>query len=586
MAYFCLIKRLLVVPALLLLLTACGGGGGGGDNNSPPPPAAEYTIGAVAEPAGSGQVDGSGTYRDGSAFTLTASPEPGYVFYRWEENDEPVAGADGVQLSGTATGNRTFTAVFLPAHLELTPANHELRVGGQIRLIARLVAGSQQLVNVSEGAEWSVQDETVIAVDDTGLVTALGEGESLVTAAFGSRVASASVRVLPDLMTGLRFEPVEVTLTVGESYLPVLWADYDSGGSVQIAAGEVEEWLPSSPAMVSVAANGEITANAVGEAEVTARLAGQTATLRVTVEDATLTVLTVTASEPGPLELVVGQQVQLTATGTYTPDTTGPRDLTDRVTWQINAPYLSVSDNGLATAVQAGEVNVTATFEDVTSDPLAVQIEEDLLAPSALVLAVEKDVLRWGSGSAPVADLSAEIRDGSDELLTHEAQVVYTINSGPLTFDGGATEVTLTAGNGQSSLQATATGTGQASITARIPGTSLRVQKQVFVVSSLEEVIMPVRTSSTEDGGRLRISFGLANPSGLDIPVVELRVSAGGGEAVLTPDSEGLNRLPFAEVPAYGIVRQGLLFDQGATGVTATYTLKDPETGEILEIDL
>lgn len=585
MAYFCLIKRLLVVPALLLLLTACGGGGGGGDNNSPPPPAAEYTIGAVAEPAGSGQVDGSGTYRDGSAFTLTASPEPGYVFYRWEENDEPVAGADGVQLSGTATGNRTFTAVFLPAHLELTPANHELRVGGQVRLIARLMAGSQQLVDVSEGAEWSVQDETVIAVDDTGLVTALGEGESLVTAAFGSRVASASVRVLPDLISGLRFEPAEITLTVGESYQPVLWADYDSGSSVRIAADEVEEWLPSSPAMVSVAANGEITANAVGEAELTARLAGQTATLSVTVEDAPLVGLTVTA--PGLLELVVGQQVQFTATGNYA---TGPRDLTERVTWQLSAPYLSVSgshpDYGLATAVQAGEVNVTATYEDVTSDPLTVQIEDDLLAPAALALTVEKDVLRWGIGSAPVADLSTEIRDGYDELLTREAQVIYTINSGPLTFDGGAAEVTLTAGNGQSSLQATATGTGQASITARVPGTSLRMQKQVFVVSSLKELIMPVRASSTEDDERLRISFGLANPSGLVIPVVELRVSAGGREAVLTPDSEGDNRLPFAEVPAHGIVRQGLLFDQGTTGVTATYTLKDPETGEILEIDL
>ena len=48
----------------------------------------EYEVTAEADPAGAGNITGSGTYQEGEEVTLTAEPEEGYLFDYWSVDVE------------------------------------------------------------------------------------------------------------------------------------------------------------------------------------------------------------------------------------------------------------------------------------------------------------------------------------------------------------------------------------------------------------------------------------------------------------------------------------------------------------------
>ncbi len=74
----------------------------------------------------------------------------------------------------------------------------------------------------------------------------------------------------------------------------------------------------------------------------------------------TISAITVNGPTPG-----VGTTAQFTATATFADGTT--RDVTSIATWQTTNPQEAiVSTTGVVTAVSAGSVTVTATYQNVT----------------------------------------------------------------------------------------------------------------------------------------------------------------------------------------------------------------------------
>ena len=69
------------------------------------------SISATVDPAGSGTVTGTGSYRIGASCTLTATPATNYTFTNWTENGQVVPGA-GASYTFTVTDNRTLQANF------------------------------------------------------------------------------------------------------------------------------------------------------------------------------------------------------------------------------------------------------------------------------------------------------------------------------------------------------------------------------------------------------------------------------------------------------------------------------------------
>ena len=71
----------------------------------------QYTVNVSASPENYGTVTGGGTYDEGAAVTVTATPKDGYIFTGWQENGEKVENA-GASYTFTASADRTLTAVF------------------------------------------------------------------------------------------------------------------------------------------------------------------------------------------------------------------------------------------------------------------------------------------------------------------------------------------------------------------------------------------------------------------------------------------------------------------------------------------
>lgn len=67
----------------------------------------QYTITVNSANPSMGSVTGGGTYGDGSTVTLTATPNNGYAFARWREDNN----TDNPRTI-TVTGDRTYTAIF------------------------------------------------------------------------------------------------------------------------------------------------------------------------------------------------------------------------------------------------------------------------------------------------------------------------------------------------------------------------------------------------------------------------------------------------------------------------------------------
>lgn len=80
-----------------------------------------YTVSATANPAGSGFVEGQGTYAQGSTCTLSATPNGNYSFEKWVKDGTQVS--TNPSYSFTVTSNANCAAYFVPTYTITATAN-------------------------------------------------------------------------------------------------------------------------------------------------------------------------------------------------------------------------------------------------------------------------------------------------------------------------------------------------------------------------------------------------------------------------------------------------------------------------------
>src|SRR5262249_28387294 len=84
--------------------------------------------------------------------------------------------------------------------------------------------------------------------------------------------------------------------------------------------------------------------------------------ISLSVPPASLKSIAITAANP---DIIVNQTEQLTATGTYTDNST--KDLTSSVTWSSsNSALAAISSGGTLTAKSSGKVTITASINSVS----------------------------------------------------------------------------------------------------------------------------------------------------------------------------------------------------------------------------
>lgn len=196
-----------------------------------------------------------------------------------------------------------------------------------------------------KSVSWSSSDATVASVNQNGKVTALKSGNVTITAKAGEKTATCSVTITTPVES-VSLDRTSVNLVEGQTTTLVATINPNDADEKTI------EWTTSN-ASVAMISNGVVTAIAEGNAVVTAKAGGKSATCSVTVEKS-IAVTSVTLNKTS-LNLKKGQSETLTAT-------VKPDNATDKsVIWSSgDATIASVDQNGKVTAQKIGNVIITA----------------------------------------------------------------------------------------------------------------------------------------------------------------------------------------------------------------------------------
>ncbi len=367
--------------------------------------------------------------------------------FTWSTDDaavatvDPATGLATAGATGVATimavaegvaGSATVTVALGGLTVEIAPTSATIPAVGMARQFTATARDGDGTVIDDATFAWSTDDPAVATVNDAGLVTAVAEGSTVVSAETGGVTASADLQVT--VVTTIEVSPASATLlAIGASQAFSAVARDANGDPV---AGVAFAWSSTDPAVASVdPASGVATALTNGTTTITATsgaasgsatltIAQSAASLDVTPESATLTAL--------------GATQQFTAVAL---DANG-NPVTVDAAWSSSSTGVATIDpaTGLATAVATGEATITAQAGGLSA---TVQL---IVAPGGLTVEVTPTSATLTALGA-TQQFTAVARDGNGAVLsgatfgwvTRDAAVLSVDETGLATAVGEGT---------------------------------------------------------------------------------------------------------------------------------------------------
>jgi len=180
-------------------------------------------------------------------------------------------GVTGASSGGNGGGGSSASV----ASVTISPSNIALEVGDVIQLTATVLDSAGN--TLSRTVTWSTDNSAVATVTETGLVTALASGWTLVSASAGGRQGAGSLSVTNKVAT-ISITGSSSINVAGTSQLVA--TAYTATG---IVVSVTFTWASSNTAVATVSSTGLVTGVAEGTANITAIAKGVTGTLPVTV---------------------------------------------------------------------------------------------------------------------------------------------------------------------------------------------------------------------------------------------------------------------------------------------------------------
>lgn len=399
------------------------------------------------------------SFSDGQTLDVTSQAT-------WSSSDEEVAKVAGGATSGVKSGQAKITARFGEetteatvsvraaslVSLALTPQRFSLPLGARTSLAVEATFEDGSSIDVTNDASWSTTNAAVGTVLDGGFFVTISEGTVTVRASFGGQTAQSTVTVTPATLVALTLQPDQTTLVAGRSEQLRAMASYLDGSTVEVTS--YASWLSNNSA-ASVSSSGVVRGNTKGQATVTATYLGVSATAQITVTDAELVAITVSAAQTST---PVGETIQLSAAASYSDGTTLPA--TNTVKWSVdNLGTATVSSSGLVTGRNPGQVVVTAQLEgragNISLDIVDAVVTGVTLSPAAVSLpkgtsATLEALAQYSDGTSRPVGAGATWSSNQTAIATVSGGVVRAVGSGAtlvrLGFQGftASVEVTVT----------------------------------------------------------------------------------------------------------------------------------------------
>jgi len=134
--------------------------------------------------------------------------------------------------------------------VDILGGNRELSIGAQQALSLQVVLADLTQQDKTKAAKWKSSDDSIVAVDKDGVITAKAAGKAKIVATIGDKAAEIEVTVKAEDVTGLAVEPATVYLATGNKQTIAISQIFKSGNKQEVDAAACE--LTSSSDAVTV----------------------------------------------------------------------------------------------------------------------------------------------------------------------------------------------------------------------------------------------------------------------------------------------------------------------------------------------
>lgn len=282
-------------------------------------------------------------------------------------------------------GTSAITVTAVPvASVQIVPSSPTLTVGQTLTVSALLFdAQGAPLSTAGRTIGWAVSQPAIATVGQTGLVTALSAGTTVLQATVEGAIAQTVVTVTGVPVATVTLSPTTASLNIGQTRAITATAKDAAGNTL---TGRPVSWSSNNISVATVSTtnttgSNTITAVGAGTATITANIGGIFGIASVTVTSVPIASLSVA---PPSSTLPQGSTLQLTVTAR---DASG-NVLTGRsFSYASSAPTIaSVSATGLVTAVAPGAATITVTPFGLTTPSTTASITVTLVPVASLVL--------------------------------------------------------------------------------------------------------------------------------------------------------------------------------------------------------
>ena len=387
------------------------------------------------------QYSAQGTFTDGSVQDLTSE-------VTWLSSDEGKALISNTEsLEGfaesIAVGSVTLTAVLgdiqqgtlltianaALSSIEIQPANQVLAKGtnAQIKALGYYTDGS--LIDLTSKVIWSSSDSAFIDLlsANNGTVTGLNQGSALVSATLEGISGLGNVTVTDATLQSIAISTAQTMVPSGITQKLTATGTYSDMSTKNLS--QQVTWKSDDVAKATVSNNGAesglLRALSPGQLTISASLGTLSDQINIDVTDPVLTSIQVSTTSA---QLNVSSSTQASAIASFSDSST--LDVSSQVNWlssDVNVASIgnTASDKGLVRGLSTGIVNISASFKEISSSSIPLEVTLDPNLPKALNLLVQPNIIFNDSNDAAQVNLtlvpSAEggvIADGTPITLT------------------------------------------------------------------------------------------------------------------------------------------------------------------------
>jgi len=492
----------------------------------------------------------------GATAKLTATVSPTGATNRkvtWSSNNTTVATVENGTVTAVSAGNAIITVTTEDgnhtARCEVVvtdpiPVSRVTLSQTKLPLLrgatAKLTATVSPADATNKKVRWS-SNNTAVAIVENGTIAAVSVGNTTITVTTedGNHTARCEVVVTAPVPAA------SVTLSQTELILR-------KGATAKLTATV----LPTDATNKKVRWSSNNTAVAIVESGTVAALSAGNATITVTTEDGNYTArCEVVVTDPIPVSGVSLSQTELSlvkgATATLTA-TVLPSDATNqKVTWHSTNTAVAIVENGIVTAVSAGNATITVTTEDGNHTARC----EVTVTVSATGVTLSKTELSLVKGATATLTATVAPSDATNKKITWSSTntSVATVENGTVTavFAGNAT-ITVTTEDGNH------TATCEVTVTVPVTGVTLSQTELSLVkgaTATLSATVVPA------DATNKKVTWSSTNTA---VATVEngTVTAVSGGNATITVTTEDGNHTATCEVTV----------TVSATGITLSQT--------------